>query len=57
MKQIVYTVLLFLAVSLFSCKKAMEEVTIEKSLNEFDTLTVNSVFEIQLQWPSSDQFQ
>ncbi|MFN5844084.1 MAG: GIN domain-containing protein [Flavobacteriia bacterium] len=57
MKQIVYTVLLFLSVSLFSCKKAMEEVTIEKSLNEFDTLTVNSVFEIQLTQGSSNSIR
>lgn len=48
MKQIVYTLLILSAVSLFSCKKSMEEVTIEKSLNEFDTLTVNSVFDIRL---------
>lgn len=43
-------ILLIVGLPLFfiSCKKTMEQQTIYKSLEEFDTLTMNSVFNVEL---------
>ena len=48
MKNIFYIVILMLAVFFYSCKKNMEIHSIEQSLAEFDTLTLNSAFEVFL---------
>ena len=48
MKKFGFIVLAFACFVLFSCEKSMEKVTVERSLEEFDTLTVKNVFEIFL---------
>jgi len=48
MKKFTFLLILLLALAGTSCKKNMTEMTIEKSLEEFDTLVLNSVFEVHL---------
>ena len=48
MKKAYYFLFLLIAISSFSCKKQMEKVTIEQTLEDFDTLVLNSVFNVYL---------
>ena len=48
MKLVVYIALLVAFIGINSCKKSMDSAFIEKSLEEFDTVTFNSSFEVFL---------
>jgi hypothetical protein len=48
MNKLTFIIAILSMLTLASCKKSMEEVSVQKSLDEFDTLTVNSVFEVHI---------
>lgn len=49
MKRIIYLVLILASFQSFiSCKKNMDQVTVEYALSDFDTLVLNSVFTVNL---------
>lgn len=48
MKNIPFSILFYLLFILFSCNKEHSVNTIKQKLNEFDTLTINSVFDIEI---------
>ena len=48
MRYFLYIAILFGSISFGSCKKAMTKTTLEKNLEQFDTLALNSAFEVHL---------
>ncbi len=48
MKKLAFILAILSVLLSVSCKKSMENVAVEKSLDEFDTLTVNSVFDVRI---------
>lgn len=48
MKNLIYIIIIFSALGFGSCNKSMEQHIIEKPLAEFDSLVLNSVFDVYL---------
>jgi hypothetical protein len=57
MRYALYIAVLLVAISLGSCKKAMTKTTIEQNLEQFDSIVLNSVFEVHLIQGSSNSIK